>query len=120
MRQHGAAAVMTVLAGLCASPRAEQIGAVSATVTVLAPTITEAKLYKLLPGFDHRDAFEASGVQYRDGFFYVVFDNRYEIARIAAELPTTARPTPSRAYPAPAPASRGSPGTPTAPKTSTS
>jgi hypothetical protein len=87
MRQHGAAAVMTVLAGLCASPRAEQIGAVSATVTVLAPAIAEAKVYKLLPGFDHRDAFEASGVQYRDGFFYVVFDNRYEIARIAAELP---------------------------------
>lgn len=80
--KRGAAAALLVCC--CASLHA---GPVVSDPRVLAPPIAEAKIYELLPGYDHRDAFEASGVQYRDGFFYVVFDNRYEIAKIAEDLP---------------------------------
>ncbi len=55
--------------------------------TVLGAPVAEAKVYKLLPGYDRTDDFEASGVQYLNGYFYVAFDNRYKIARIKSTLP---------------------------------
>jgi len=36
--------------------------------------------------FDITDRFEASDVIYKDGYFYVVFDNLYQIAKIRADL----------------------------------
>ncbi len=55
--------------------------------TVLGAPVAEDKVYKLLQGYDHTDDFEASGVQYLNGYFYVVFDNRYKIAKIKSTLP---------------------------------
>lgn len=55
--------------------------------TALAAPVAEAKVYKLLPGYDSDDDFEASGVQYLNGYFYVVCDNRYKIAKIKSTLP---------------------------------
>ncbi len=55
--------------------------------TVLGAPVAEAKIYKLLQGYDHTDDFEASGVYYLDGYFYVAFDNRYKIAKIKSTLP---------------------------------
>lgn len=57
----------------------------------LAAPVAEAKLHALFEGYDHRDAFEASGVLYRDGEFLVVFDNREQIARIDQELPRNSK-----------------------------
>lgn len=54
---------------------------------VLGVPVGEAKVYKLIPGYDSDDDFEASGVQYLNGYFYVVFDNRFKIAKIKSTLP---------------------------------
>ncbi len=55
--------------------------------TVLGAPVAEAKLYKLLPGYNSGDDFEASGVYYLDGYFYVACDNRYKIPKIKSTLP---------------------------------
>ncbi|MCW3463160.1 esterase-like activity of phytase family protein [Chitinophaga nivalis] len=62
-------------------------GAVKRTATSLGAPVAEAKVYKLIPGYDKNEKFEASGVYYLDGFFYVVFDNRFKIAKIKSTLP---------------------------------
>lgn len=56
-------------------------------VVTLAAPVAEAKVYKLLKGYDKSDKFEASGVTYVDGYFYVVFDNLYEIGKLKKTLP---------------------------------
>jgi len=56
-------------------------------ITVLGAPVAEAKIYKLIKGYDKSDKFEASGVQYLNGYFYVVSDNLYEIAKIKKNLP---------------------------------
>ncbi|MBB6274504.1 hypothetical protein HDF26_004982 [Pedobacter cryoconitis] len=56
-------------------------------VTVLGAPVAEAKVYKLLKGYNKDDKFEASGVYYLNGYFYVASDNRYEIAKIKQSLP---------------------------------
>ncbi|HVD99510.1 MAG TPA: SdiA-regulated domain-containing protein [Cytophagaceae bacterium] len=55
--------------------------------TVLGAPVAEAKIYKLIPGYDHTDDFEASGVYYLNGYFYIVFDNRFKIGKIKSTLP---------------------------------
>lgn len=63
---------------------------VTKTITgaaTLAAPVAEAKIYKLLPGYDSDDKFEASGVYYLDGYFYVACDNLYKIAKIKSTLP---------------------------------
>ena len=55
--------------------------------TVLGAPVAEAKVYKLIPDYDSDDDFEASGVQYLNGYFYVVFDNRFKIGKIKSTLP---------------------------------
>jgi hypothetical protein len=55
--------------------------------TVLGAPVAEAKIYKLLPDYDSDDDFEASGVYYLDGYFYIPCDNRYKIAKIKSTLP---------------------------------
>jgi len=59
-----------------------------APATVLAAPVAEAKVYKLLPGYDSSDVFEASGVQYLNGYFYIACDNTQKIAKIKSTLPT--------------------------------
>lgn len=49
--------------------------------------VAEAKMYKLLPGYNSSEKFEASGVYYLDGYFYIPSDNRYKIAKIKSSLP---------------------------------
>ncbi|WP_160715133.1 esterase-like activity of phytase family protein [Chitinophaga solisilvae] len=56
------------------------------SVSLGAP-VAEAKLYKLLPGYKKSDKFEASGVYYLNGYFYIPCDNRFKIARIKSSLP---------------------------------
>ena len=58
------------------------------SATVLSAPIAEAKIYKLLPGYDSSDVFEASGVQYLGGYFYVACDNTQKIAKLKSTLPT--------------------------------
>src|SRR5690242_16312313 len=72
-----------------AAPAKHGIGSMSKITgaTVLAAPVAEAKIYKLLKGYDSNDDFEASGVYYLDGYFYVVCDNRYKIAKIKSTLP---------------------------------
>lgn len=48
--------------------------------------VEERKLSDLLPGSDASARWEASGVLLQDGTFYVVFDDRTEIARVTADL----------------------------------
>ena len=55
--------------------------------TVLAAPVAEAKIYKLLQGYSSSDNFEASGVYYLGGYFYVACDNMYKIAKIKSTLP---------------------------------
>ncbi len=55
--------------------------------TVLSAPVAEAKLYKLLPGYDSGDDFEASGIYYLNGYFYIPCDNSYKIAKIQGTLP---------------------------------
>ncbi len=54
---------------------------------MLGAPVAEAKVYKLLQGYNSGDNFEASGVHYLNGYFYIVFDNRYKIAKIKSTLP---------------------------------
>ncbi len=58
-----------------------------AGATVLGAPVAEAKIYKLLPGYNSSDVFEASGVQYLGGYFYVACDNTQKIAKIKSSLP---------------------------------
>ncbi len=58
----------------------------SASTTLGAP-IAEAKIYKLLPGYNSSDVFEASGVYSLNGYFYVACDNTQKIAKIKNTLP---------------------------------
>lgn len=55
--------------------------------TVLGAPVAESKIYKLLPGYDSGDDFEASGVYYLNGYFYIACDNMYKIAKIKSTLP---------------------------------
>lgn len=55
--------------------------------TILGAPIAESKIYKLLKGYDSGDKFEASGVYYLNGYFYVACDNMYKIAKIKSTLP---------------------------------
>ncbi|XZF13512.1 hypothetical protein ACTHGU_17165 [Chitinophagaceae bacterium MMS25-I14] len=55
--------------------------------TMLGAPVAEKKIYKLLPGYNSGDDFEASGVYYLDGYFYIACDNRYKIAKIKMSLP---------------------------------
>ena len=58
-----------------------------AGATVLSAPVSEAKVYKLLPGYNSSDVFEASGVYYSGGYFYVAFDNMQKIAKLKSTLP---------------------------------
>jgi hypothetical protein len=56
---------------------------------VTAPTlklVCEGKICDLLPGDQPTTRWEASGVLAKDGHFFVVFDNRTEIARFSDDL----------------------------------
>ena len=55
--------------------------------TMLGAPVAEEKFYKLFQGYDHTDNFEASGLHYLNGYFYVVFDNRYKIGKVKSTLP---------------------------------
>jgi len=55
--------------------------------TILDAPVAESKIYKLLKGYDSGDKFEASGVYYLNGYFYVACDNLYKIAKIKSTLP---------------------------------
>ena len=48
--------------------------------------VRERKISELLPGSKPKTRWEASGILVRDGFYYVVFDDRTEFARIASDL----------------------------------
>lgn len=63
------------------------VAQVAGPVVTLAAPVAEAKVYKLLKGYNSSDKFEASGVTYVNGYFYVVFDNLYEIAKLKKTLP---------------------------------
>lgn len=53
--------------------------------TLDAP-IDECSLAKLLRGYYKNDHFGASGIYAKDNYFYVVFDNTHEIAKISNKL----------------------------------
>lgn len=53
--------------------------------------VVESKIGRLIPGKSSANRWEASGILVQDGSFYVVFDDRREIARLADTL----RPTKS-------------------------
>ncbi len=55
--------------------------------TTLGAPIAEAKMYKLLQGYNSSDNFEASGVYYLGGYFYIACDNMQKIAKIKSTLP---------------------------------
>jgi len=55
--------------------------------TVLDAPVAESKIYKLLPDYNSSDDFEASGVYYLGGYFYIPCDNRYKIPKIKSTLP---------------------------------
>ncbi len=55
--------------------------------TTLGAPVAEAKVYKLLQGYSSSDNFEASGVYYLGGYFYVACDNMQKIAKIKSTLP---------------------------------
>src|SRR5262245_50361954 len=48
--------------------------------------VCESKIRNLLRGEDSSKRWEASGILARDGHYFVVFDDRTEIARIASDL----------------------------------
>jgi len=52
----------------------------------------EAKIHTLL-GYDKKARLEASGVTYANNYFYVVFDNRGNIARLCTDLSLACNPT---------------------------
>jgi len=54
---------------------------------VLGAPVAEAKIYKLLKNYSSSDNFEASGVYYLNGHFYIACDNMYKIAKIKSTLP---------------------------------
>jgi len=57
------------------------------TSTSLSAPINEAKVYKLLKGYDSSNNFEASGVKYVSGYFYAIFDNMFNIGKFVSTLP---------------------------------
>jgi hypothetical protein len=69
-----------------AQPVPATVESISGAATLAAP-VAEAKIYKLIPSYDKDDKFEASGVYYLDGYFYVACDNLYKIAKIKSTLP---------------------------------
>jgi hypothetical protein len=58
-----------------------------AGATMLGAPVAEAKVYKLLPGYGSSDDFEASGVYYLGGYFYIACDNMQKIPKIKSTLP---------------------------------
>ena len=58
----------------------------SSKTTTLSAPIIEKKIYKLLPGYNKKDSFEASGIYALEDYFYVVCDNLNKIAKINAAL----------------------------------
>jgi hypothetical protein len=55
--------------------------------TILALTLVrESKIYDLMPNGQSNKRWEASGVLAQDGHYFVVFDDRSEIARFSADL----------------------------------
>ncbi len=48
--------------------------------------VKEHKIYELLAEHDAHDKLEASGVCFKDGYFYVIFDNSPHIARLESSL----------------------------------
>ena len=48
--------------------------------------VKETKINALLPGGSQNDRLEASGVCFKDGLFYVIFDNSPHIARLESSL----------------------------------
>jgi hypothetical protein len=48
--------------------------------------VREHKIHELLPGGSADDRHEASGVCFREGYFYVIFDNSPHIARLERSL----------------------------------
>jgi hypothetical protein len=58
-----------------------------AGATMLGAPVNEAKVYKLLQGYDHTDDFEASGAYYLDGYVYIACDNMSKIPKIKITLP---------------------------------
>lgn len=48
--------------------------------------VKETKIAALLPGGSLNDRLEASGVSFKDGYFYVIFDNSPHIARLESTL----------------------------------
>jgi uncharacterized protein YjiK len=68
------------------SPAPKVMKTISGAATLAAP-VAEAKIYKLMPGYDSDDKFEASGVYYLNGYFYVACDNLFKIAKIKSTLP---------------------------------
>lgn len=50
--------------------------------------VDEKAVYRLLPGYDHNDEFEASGITRRGDYLYVVFDERQAIGRFHRGLYT--------------------------------
>lgn len=81
-----APASQSISASLPASTAHHTAGKMSGARILGAP-VAEAKMYKLLPGYTHTDDFEASGVYYLGGYFYVACDNIYKIAKIKTTLP---------------------------------
>lgn len=53
----------------------------------LTGPLLEKKFYKLFPGYNHADNFEASGVYALGNRYYAVFDNRWEIGSVLSALP---------------------------------
>lgn len=58
-----------------------------AGATYLGAPVAEAKVYKLLQGYSSSDAFEASGIVYVNGYFYVACDNMQKVPKIKSTLP---------------------------------
>jgi hypothetical protein len=48
--------------------------------------VNERKISDLMPGNERIDRWEASGVLVKDGRYFVVFDDRSEIARVSSDL----------------------------------
>lgn len=68
--------------GNCATSASKITGA-----TFLDAPVAESKIYKLFKNYDSSDDFEASGVYYLNGYFYVACDNLFKISKIKSTLP---------------------------------
>ncbi|MBC7553973.1 MAG: hypothetical protein H7257_08340 [Taibaiella sp.] len=86
-RQAKAPATVTPLAATATQPVKATAEAFISGATMLSAPVAEAKMYKLLPGYNSSDNFEASGVYYIGGYFYIACDNMQKIAKIKSTLP---------------------------------